>query len=287
MIQKTTLTLLRIPFSLFLMPVYFFALSQVPEINTGKAVMVFVILHLLIYPASNGYNSYMDQDENSIGLLEKPPKATRELYAVSLLLDLLGWGWSALIHPVFFICLGANILASRAYSYRRIRLKQYPLLGFLTVILFQGAITYLMVYKATNTNLQAPIPWQGMLISSLLFGGFYPLTQIYQHEQDVKDNVRTISYVLGHKGTFVFSALMYCIADVCLYRYFEQQDQPGHFYILQLFLFPVVSYFVRWGSQVWRNPAAASFHNSLKMNIVAAACTNACFITFLIINHLE
>jgi 1,4-dihydroxy-2-naphthoate octaprenyltransferase len=37
----------------------------------------------------------------------------------------------------------------------------------------------------------------GMIAASLLIGGFYPLTQIYQHRQDKEDGVRTLSMLLG------------------------------------------------------------------------------------------
>jgi len=72
MINVSTIKLLRIPFSFFLSPIYFFALAQVPQINWFNAVLIFLIIHFLIYPASNGYNSYMDRDTESIGGLEKP-----------------------------------------------------------------------------------------------------------------------------------------------------------------------------------------------------------------------
>jgi 1,4-dihydroxy-2-naphthoate octaprenyltransferase len=67
MIKASTLQLLRFPFSLFLAPVFFFALSQVENIHWLHCSLVFFILHLLVYPASNGYNSYMDRDETAIG----------------------------------------------------------------------------------------------------------------------------------------------------------------------------------------------------------------------------
>jgi 1,4-dihydroxy-2-naphthoate octaprenyltransferase len=70
--MKSTLLHLRIPFSFFLMPVYWFALSQSSTLHTDKAVLVFILLHLLIYPASNAYNSFYDKDESSIGGLENP-----------------------------------------------------------------------------------------------------------------------------------------------------------------------------------------------------------------------
>lgn len=285
MLQKSTITLLRIPFSFFLMPVFFFSLSQVPYIDHYKALLVFIILHFIMYPASNGYNSYMDRDEESIGMLEAPPKPTRQLFYVTAALDSLAIVLSFFVNILFAACLIANVLASRAYSYRGIRLKKYPVTGFLTVIVFQGAITYLMVYAGSYLGGAPAIPWEGMLISSLLFGGFYPLTQVYQHEQDVKDGVQTISYKLGIKGTFVFSGIMYAIADMTLFFYFSRNDQLTQFLILQLFLVPVVAYFIYWWKQVIANEANASFRYSLKMNFVAAMSTNLAFILLFVMNH--
>ena len=284
MLRKSTLTLLRIPFSFFLMPVYFFALSQVPEVNYLKAAGVFLILHFIMYPASNGYNSFMDRDEESIGMLEKPPEATMQLFYLTAVLDAVAILLSFLINIPFAICIIANIMASRAYSYRGIRLKKYPVTGFLTVIIFQGAITYYMVYKGSSIN-NLPVPWMGMLISCFLFGGFYPLTQIYQHEQDFKDGVRTISYVLGRRGTFAFSAVMYGIAELLLYVYFNGREQLQYFWVLQLFFVPVVCYFFFWWKKVTDDPANASFKYCMRMNMVAAICTNSAFILFNLMNR--
>ena len=88
MLQKSTIQLLRFHFSFFLMPVYWFALSQVPAISWPRALLVFLILHLLVYPASNGYNSYMDRDETAIGGLEKPMQPTRQLFYTTVFMDI-------------------------------------------------------------------------------------------------------------------------------------------------------------------------------------------------------
>ncbi len=89
MIQRSTIQLLRFHFSFFLMPVYWFALSQVVKPNAGRALLIFIILHLLIYPSSNGFNSYMDRDEGSIGGLKSPLQPTRQLLYASLVMDVL------------------------------------------------------------------------------------------------------------------------------------------------------------------------------------------------------
>jgi 1,4-dihydroxy-2-naphthoate polyprenyltransferase len=290
MLQKSTITLLRIPFSFFLMPVFFFALSQVPVVNYPKAILIFIILHFIMYPASNGYNSYMDNDDESIGMLEKPPRPTRQLFYLTAVLDSMAVVLSFFVNLIFALCIIANILASRAYSYRGIRLKKYPIIGFLTVIIFQGAITYFMVYYGAGltphaSRLTIDFPWPGMLISSLLFGGFYPLTQIYQHGQDLKDGVQTISYKLGVNGTFVFSGIMYALAELALVIYFNNRQQLAHFAILQLFFIPVLAYFIYWWRKVSVNHANANFRYSFRMNIVAALSTNAAFILLYFLNH--
>ena len=286
MLQKSTITLLRIPFSFFLMPVFFFALSQVHDVNYTKALLIFLILHFIMYPASNGYNSYMDNDEESIGMLEKPPRPTRQLFYLTAVLDIMAVVLSFFVNPVFAFCIIANILASRAYSYRGIRLKKYPVTGFLTVIIFQGAITFFMVYYGSSVSPGlVNIPWHGMLVSSLLFGGFYPLTQVYQHQQDYKDGVQTISYKLGINGTFIFSGIMYALAELALFIYFNKRQQLEHFAILQLFFIPVLLYFIYWWRKVTRNHSNANFHYSFRMNIVAAFSTNAAFILLYLLNH--
>ena len=102
----------------------------------------------------------------------------------------------------------AYILASRAYSYRGIRLKKYPVAGYLTVVIFQGAVTFFLVYHGSHLHHPLNVPVAAMIASSLLIGGFYPLTQLYQQQDaDLKDGVKTISYLLGYKGSFIFTGI--------------------------------------------------------------------------------
>ena len=98
---KVDIQLLRFPFSLFLMPVYFFALSQVPSIDPFDSLLVFIILHLFVYPASNGFNSYMDRDTGPIGGIENPLPATKQLLMIATIMDLLAIIFSMFISWFF------------------------------------------------------------------------------------------------------------------------------------------------------------------------------------------
>ena len=119
-----------------------------------------------------------------------------------------------------------------------------------------------------------------MLISALLIGGFYPLTQIYQHQQDLDDGVETISYKLGYTGTFVFCAIIYALALTAFRLIISRQQQENKLALIGIFFVPVIVYFLWWFSAVKRNNGNANFRNTMKMNWLAAICTNALFITF-------
>lgn len=285
-IKKSTLQLLRFHFSFFLMPVYWFAVSQVPDIDWTKAILIFIILHLLVYPASNGYNSYMDRDETPVGGLEKPLQPTKQLFYTTIVMDVLAVALGFFINTWFVICIIAYILASRAYSYRGIRLKKFPIVGYLTVIIFQGGVTYFMVhYGSSNINQSTDTSLEAIIAATLLIGGFYPLTQVYQHDTDKKDGVNTISAMLGYRGTFIFTAVIYAAAVGVLAHLLITGFQTVQLLVLQIFLLPILVYFFIWAAKVWKDESKADFKNTMRMNLLASVCTNLGFITILILNH--
>jgi 1,4-dihydroxy-2-naphthoate octaprenyltransferase len=288
MLDQNTLKLLRIPFSILLMPVFLLALSQVDTPFTWLDFLYpFLIIHGFVYPASNGYNSYMDRDQHSIGGLEKPPMPTIRLFYVTLILDVMALFFAVvLVSLPFALCLLLCISASRAYSARQIRLKKYPVLGFLVVTLLQGGFTFYMSYLGISKmylDINATSIWV-LAACTFQMAGVYPLTQIYQHQQDLDDGVVTISYKLGYRGTFIFSALMFAACNICYYLYFSKNGQVEDFFILQAFFAPIAIFFVYWFIRVINNTAQANFRNTMLMNLIAAFSMNACFIVLFLKN---
>ena len=283
MLRSSTIQLLRFHFSFFLMPVYWLSLSQVAHINSGNAILVFIILHLLVYPASNGYNSYMDRDTGSIGGIKNPQQPTRQLFYASVLLDITALICGMFISIWFFAGILVFIAASRSYSYRGIRLKKYPVIGYLTVIIFQGGLVFFMVMHGSSINKTLEVPAIGMIAASLLIGGFYPLTQIYQHMQDKEDGVTTLSYKLGYRGTFIFTAIIYLLAMTALGFYLSLNLELGKFFLIQIFFAPVLVYFSWWFYRVYRDVKEADFKNTMRMNLIASSFTNAAFIFLFLI----
>lgn len=286
MLSRSTIQHLRFTFSLFLMPVYWFAISQANVVTLTNAVLIFVILHLLVYPASNGYNSYMDNDKGSIGGIKHPLPVNKELLYVSVAMDVTALLLSLLISANVAVAMFIYITASRLYSYRGIRLKKYPVTGYLTVIICQGALVYYIVSMSVNEGALLPNILFPAIISSLLIGGTYPLTQVYQHQQDKADGVTTLSYILGVKGTFLYCSLVLLVAVLLLTVYFTNIGRANWLLLYLIATAPVLIYFISWFLQVNKNLAAANFKNLMKMNYVASLCSNAAFIGMTILKQI-
>jgi len=278
---RRALLLLRIPFSVYLMPVFWFGLSALRQpFSVWRAVGVFVVLHLLAYPASNGYNSYYDRDEGSIGGLKRPPKVSAELLHLVYLFDGLAVLGGVLLNPLFGLLVAVYLLVSKAYSYEGIRLKKYPLVSTAVVVVFQGAFTFLMTQVGVQAPQTAILEKTNLLlalVSSLFLCGSYPLTQVYQHQEDARRGDQTLSLRLGIRGTFVFAAVGLLAGAGLLAYTLWLRHETQHLLIFLLATGPVLVLFGRWAYAVWHNPAAADFEHTMRMNQVSSLCMSAAF----------
>ncbi|GAB4333663.1 MAG: hypothetical protein OHK0038_09990 [Flammeovirgaceae bacterium] len=283
------------------MPVFLFAAATVSEqksLNIFNFCLAFVALHFFVYPASNGYNSYFDKDEGSIGGLETPPPVEKELYDVSLIFDVIGLLIALCISIEFAISLFVYGLASKAYSHPSIRLKKRPFMGWLTVGFFQGAFTWWMSYRAV-INESYRLPYKELcnalfffdelilpaLLSSVLLLGSYPMTQIYQHEEDSKRGDKTLSLILGIRGTFIFTMVCFSVAAMGFTYYFWKIMNNWKLAIaFHVFLVPVFVYFILWAIRTFNDEKEANFRSTMRLNLISSLCMNLFFGFYLITN---
>ncbi len=292
MFSKSTLLHLRIPFSYFLLPVFLFALSVSPNLAASRIGWIFLILHFLLYPASNGYNSYFDKDEGSIGGLKNPPPVKKGLYWMSLILDaaaiLLGFLKVSVLFAIMLLIYG---LVSKAYSHPSTRLKRFPLVGWMVTGLFQGLFTFLMCYSGMN-NFEVESLWQekvlyaGLLTSIMLWAN-YPMTQVYQHEEDAKHGDRTLSLMLGIRGTFYFAGVFFAAATAGFILFFGTFYELSYAWSFLIWLSPVVVFFTYWFLRVLGDEKQADFRHTMWLNFISATCLIVFFIRFFLgVSHL-
>jgi 1,4-dihydroxy-2-naphthoate polyprenyltransferase len=284
---RDTLLHLRIPFSFYLLPIFSFSLCFTNNINWLNATGIFIILHFFIYPGSNSYNSYMDKDEGSIGGLRNPPPATKKLYLASIACDLAGIAIALYIDFYLACSLLIYIAASKAYSWHGIRLKRFGVASWLFVLFFQGAFTYFIVnFFSSGGTFEA---WYsknnllGMFIASLFVGAYYPLTQVYQHREDIKRGDHTISSILGIRGTFLFSFILLISANLLLLYFLSHFYSVQFFIIYSTFIYPVALYFFNWYFDVIKNPYHANYDRTMQLNNLSAICMSSCFFILMLL----
>jgi 4-hydroxybenzoate polyprenyltransferase len=280
---------LRFLFSFFLLPVFLFALSQAPQTIISNTILTFLVWHVLIYPASNGYNSYFDKDEGAIALVENPPLVDVSLYYFSLLLDFLGLMLALFVSVDLFVAVLLYGIFSKLYSHPAVRLKKYPWISFLIVFVFQGACIYWSSYAAIS-GLSMLSGWNlnfiiAGLVCSCLIGATYPLTQVYQHREDAKRGDRTISIVLGVRGSFFFSAFLLLFAALLLFIYFYRLGTLNRFWLFLPFAFPVFFVFITWFAKIWRDERQANFKNMSKMTLVSSVLMFCYFVLLNLLAH--
>lgn len=282
MLSKSTLLHLRIPFSFFLMPVFCFAVAIAQSENYFDVFLIFFIIHFLLYPASNGYNSYYDKDEDSIGGLENPPPVSKELFYTAWALDILAILLSFLIGLWFVLAIFIYGLVSKAYSHDKIRLKKFPILSWLVIGFFQGAFTFWMVYQGSTHQPLSIIGVEKVLyagiLSSWLLWGSYPMTQVYQHAEDARRGDLTLSRMLGIRGTFIFTLLVFSSSGIGYGLYFWYFFGVWYSLTFGICLLPVVIYFLSWAFRVWQNENQADFKSTMRLNLISAICMNLFFV---------
>ena len=149
-------------------------------------------------------NSAFDRDEGDIAYLRAPPNPPPHLFTFGAALMVFGLGVAAALPLVYWqayaCCVGLSVL----YSVPPMRLKAVAgidwfinMWGFGTITPFAGwAATGLPVTGVGETVLLAFCP---------LFAGLYPLTQLYQLEEDRRRGDRTLASALGPRGSVALS----------------------------------------------------------------------------------
>jgi 1,4-dihydroxy-2-naphthoate octaprenyltransferase len=278
------ITLFRFPFSFFLMPVFFYALSIPEDINWQNCFIMFFALHLFLFPSSNAYNSFMDQDKDSIGGVQNPPPSDQKLFYASVLFDFIGLALCLFVSLKFMLGMLTYTLVSRAYSWHGIRLKKYPFLSFFSVVIFQGAWIFYFVLNEVSMQVYSVLDFTNSnssiaaLICSLNLAAMYPITQVFQHQQDKEQNVLTLSRFLGIKGTFYFSSSIFPITGFLSLFYFYELNFLSAFFVWLLMSLPTMLYFFYWMFKVLKDEKLANYKHCMRLNLIASISMNIFYI---------
>ena len=162
-----------------------------------------VIWVLFLNGGTLAVNSAFDRDEGDVGYLDAPPPVPRYLATFSIALMLAGQLWALLVMPIAFsLTYAACMVMSLLYSVPPVRLKAVAGADWIINMVGFGSLTPFAGWAATGTPLTLPGAW---VIGSFcpLFASLYPLTQLYQFEEDRARGDRTLALVIGVRGSLL------------------------------------------------------------------------------------
>jgi 1,4-dihydroxy-2-naphthoate octaprenyltransferase len=209
---------LRLHYQLLLAPIFLLGYFLTGHPPDGNFWLAFLAFHVFLYGGITAFNSYYDRDEGPVGGLAHPPPVTKALLPFSLVVQGLGIPLAALVNisflTIYLLIFGLGL----AYSYPWIRLKSRPLAGLVTVGLGQGVLASLGGWASALPQLGQVdgLSWMGILAITLITVGFYPLTQIYQIQEDLRRGDLTFAAWVGPKRTFRFALTTQTVGAIML-----------------------------------------------------------------------
>lgn len=141
-------------------------------------------------------NSAFDRDEGDIAYLRRPPPPPRFLFAFGLGMMLAGLAGAMRMPRGFLFAYAACFVMSVAYSVPPVRLKAVAGADWLINMVGFGTLTPYAGWAATARPLDLA---HALVLAAFcpLFASLYPLTQIYQLDEDARRGDRTLAVRLG------------------------------------------------------------------------------------------
>ena len=207
-IARRLLIHLRLHYQILLAPIFlwgfFLAVGEHGALPDGKFWLGFLAFHLFFYGGTTAYNSYYDRDEGPVGGLAKPSPVDQALLPFSLIMQLIGLGLAFAVNRLFGAFYLLDFILGTAYSHPAIRLKGKPFGSLLVIGCGQGIFAGLAGYVIAKPDLTAvtALEWLGIIAVALITVGFYPLTQIYQIDEDLARGDLTFAAWAGPKIRF-------------------------------------------------------------------------------------
>jgi 4-hydroxybenzoate polyprenyltransferase len=212
---------LRLHYQLLLLsPLFVWGFILGGKVASLRACLGFLAFHVFLYGGITAYNSYYDRDEGPVGGLRCPPPVSEDLLGFSLAVQAAGLIIALFVGLQFTALYLVVMVLSVAYSHPRWRWKARPILSLLVVAFGQGAIGFAGGWLCGNSPprpwLASPVAMLGTAVATLIAVGFFPLTQLYQTEEDSARGDSTFAVAFGAKGSFAFALVCLALAGACM-----------------------------------------------------------------------
>jgi lycopene elongase/hydratase (dihydrobisanhydrobacterioruberin-forming) len=165
-------------------------------VRLGPALLGLVLWVVCLNGGTLAINSAFDRDEGDVAYLRRPPAPPRYLAGFSAGLLAAGQLLALRLGAAYAVAYAICFALSLAYSVPPLRLKSVAGADWVINMWGFGTLTPYAGWAATGLPID---PARGLVLLAFcpLFAALYPLTQLYQLEEDTRRGDRTFACVLG------------------------------------------------------------------------------------------
>lgn len=174
------------------------------DLEIKSFLIQFGNVHLLLFGGATAYNSYWDKDEGPIGGLQNPPKMQSWMWGGSLILQGIGLSVAfaqGLLYSGIYVL---SMLFFWLYSTPLARWKSHPVKSLIAIGISTGFNSVLLGYLAAGNDVVGMPVWLASAGVTLMLLSLYPISQIYQIEEDRSRGDYTFAVQFGKKGVTQF-----------------------------------------------------------------------------------
>jgi hypothetical protein len=185
------------------------------QMDTLQYWLQFLNVHILLFGGATAYNSWWDKDEGPIGGLKHPPKMKKWMHGTSLGLMFLGLLAAAASGWIFTLIYFISLVLFWLYSTPLARWKGRPLLSLAAIGISTGFNSVLLGTLAAG-GVISPLILLSAAGAAFILLSLYPVSQIFQIEEDASRHDKTFAIRFGMAGVKNFFAISYTLGAFLL-----------------------------------------------------------------------
>ena len=188
-----------------------------PAVGDSWRVRLATALGLWVVCLNGGtlaINSAFDRDAGDVGYLDAPPPVPRGLLWFGLGLMVVGQLGALLLPRAYAIAYAMCFALSVLYSVPPFRFKAVAGMDWIINMIGFGTLTPYAGWAATGTPV-GPVPALVLFAFCPLFAGLYPLTQLYQFDEDRARGDRTLALMIGMRASLSVAVVASGAAFAC------------------------------------------------------------------------
>lgn len=244
--------------------------------------MQFINVHVLLFGGATAFNSYWDKDEGPIGGLKNPPKMEYWMRNASVILQIAGLLWAIHAGLFFTLVYASSMLFFWLYSTPLARWKGRPVLSLVAIGISTGTNSTILGALAAGTD----VSWILILAgfgTALVMLSLYPVSQIYQTDEDLARGDLTFAIYYGLAGIrrFFSVAFLTGIAAVSTALFFAEPFTAYTFGGLGFLVWIVL---LAWIFSLKGN--IAEYDQVMKIKLTASVSFVIFLVTALLLEHL-